>query len=85
MKSNTALEHSRFADCSLSQAGLLALPILASLPIPVTGAVAYNQQRCLLQRSGVGITAAGPLLNSTGFPFKSSTPVITPSLQDDGR
>jgi hypothetical protein len=51
-------------------AGLLALPAFASLPIRseqwhITGKGFYSNQII-----GIGITAAGPLLNLTGFPIK---------------
>ena len=63
-----------------SQAGLLALPTLASLPIR-SRTVACYRQRCLLRVVGVRITAAGPLLNQTGFPLRPLGTCISISFQ----
>jgi len=51
-------------------AGLLALPTFASLPIRIMNSGVKTGKDFIPTDVGNGITAAGPLLNITGFPIK---------------
>jgi hypothetical protein len=51
------------------QAGLLALPFSASLPIFDDSGL-FRQRLLFRYKNGIGKTAAGPLLILTGFPIK---------------